>query len=94
MTLAIDPSVSPGYREHVSGLLVPEDVSRARQVWTADEWRLLDRAMTLLGGHMVAVRLACGSSGCSDRTLTRVPTPDGGYVLRCACTDRVFQRAF
>ncbi len=82
------------FREHPSGLIVPEALSRRRQVWTKDEFRKAESVTKLLTSRKVKLLLKCGEDDCSDRQLVRVPQPDGGYLLRCGCTDRIFQRTF
>lgn len=84
----------PGFREHASGLLVPEEQSRAREVWTKDEARLLERAMKLLKGRGIEVFLRCERSACHGRPIERIRGADGGLVFRCEHADRVLMRAF
>jgi hypothetical protein len=75
----------PAFRPHASGLLVPATYSRAREVWTRREWKLLDKVTTMLAARGVAVLLACDDDACkADRTLTRVRRDDGGLSLQCA----------
>lgn len=82
-----------GYVPHRSGLVVPEGASRVRQVWPDTEFRAFDRAMKLAEAHNVEWRLRCGQPDCPDRAMERIQGVDGGYTLRCGCTDRVFTRA-
>lgn len=83
----------PGFRT-IGGLLVPLAHERARQVWTKDEWRLLDRATTLLNKRGIAVQFQCMTPGCDAEPIERLRQPDGSIVLRCAHADRAFLRAF
>lgn len=76
-----------------STLVVPEVLSRQRDVWPKDEGRLLDRVIALLESHSVKLLLKCGKADCTGQTLERIKTADG-YTLQCGCTDRVFTRAF
>ena len=47
------------FREHASGLLVPEEVSRERQVWTKDEWKAINRVTTLLESRGMRLQFTC-----------------------------------
>lgn len=82
-----------GYRRTPSstGLLVPEDTPRPRQVWTKDEVRLHDRFVALMHERGLKIAMKCGKDGC-DGELTRLQGNGGEYIFRCSCTDRVFQR--
>lgn len=84
-----------GYRRSLqSGLLVPEEISRERQVWTADEGRLLDRAAKLLHRKGINLKMECQREGCQVAPLSKHQTPGGGFILRCEHADRVFTKAF
>jgi hypothetical protein len=80
----------PGFREHASGLLVPEEQARAREVWGHDEWKLLERVTKLLTARGVELFMGCTEPGCKKAPLERVRRPDGGLTLRCAHKDRLF----
>lgn len=82
-----------GFRT-VGGLLVPVEMPRDRQVWTKDEWRLLDRATKLLNARGIALQFQCMTPGCDAEPIERLRQPDGTIVLRCAHADRAFMRAF
>lgn len=82
------------FREHESGLYVPDEVSRTREVWTKQEVRLVNRTTTLLKSRGIQVMFACTSKQCADTAITRVPGLTGDFVLRCECKDRIFQRKF
>lgn len=88
------PTTDPGFHPHASGLLVPDDLARKRQVWTKDEGRLLDRLAKLLNERGMLLNLACQNPKCaqSRKPLERFRMANGDYVLRCECTDRVFQK--
>lgn len=87
--------LNSGFRRHEgSGLLVPEEVSREREVWTRDDLRLIDRATKLLTSRGIQVMFACTDKRCADVKITRVHGLAGDYILRCNHKDRVFQRAF
>ena len=83
-----------GFRANASGLLVPESLSRVREVWTRDEWRLIDRVSKLLERRGVDLILACPA--CARAGKPRIDQDREGdrQVLRCACKDRVFTKAF
>lgn len=80
-----------GFAPHASGLVVPTEVARVREVWTNDERKLLARALGLCGAHQVLVGLQCGRPGCPEPIIRRVETPEG-FALRCGCVERVIQR--
>lgn len=84
-----------GFRESNAGLLVPEAISREREVWCKDEWRLLDRATRLLTSRGIKFQFACAHPRCHGErmTLTRDKT-SGDVVLQCAHKTRVATRAF
>lgn len=87
-------NLPPGFRQAsaASGLLVPEDTPREREVWTKDEARLMDRTLALLKSRGLKFLLACTDARCDGHRLEREVAPDGGYVLRCQHKERVFQR--
>ena len=82
------------FRQHDSGLYVPADLSREREVWTREELRLVGRVTTLLTKRGLAVMFACTDTRCTDVKIERVPGLAGDYILRCAHKDRIFQRRF
>lgn len=83
-----------GFRPHASGLIVPDAVSRQREVWTRVELKLIDRAIALLKSRHVLLQLACPAPGCKGDGIERVRLDDGSIVLRCNHKDRVFTTAF
>lgn len=83
----------PAFQEHTSGLLVPKEVVRKRQVFTKEEWRLLDRVSKLFHTKGVALLMECDNPACTKK-IQQVATPGAGLILRCQCTDRVLQKAF
>ena len=83
------------FRPTASGLLVPQELSRVREVWTKDEVRLLDRVRLLLVRHQIDLYLGCQDRDCRKQgPIERFRTIDGGMTLRCAHKDRVLQGAF
>lgn len=85
--------MTAGYREHASGLIVPEDVSRKRIVFTKDETRLIQRALKLLGARGLATFFGCPERSCRRSPVQRVELADGSESLRCDCTDWVLSKA-
>ena len=83
-----DNGLSP-FREHASGLIVPDEISREREVWTHDEYRIFDRAVKLLATKELKLYLRCTHDGCTTQEFERVRLPDGGVSLRCGHKDRV-----
>lgn len=90
-TVITNPYLGQGYKPHASGLYVPDEHSRTREVWTRDEWRILERAMKLLQSRNVDVFFGCPEPGCKKAPIERVRRNDGGVTLRCAHKDREFQ---
>ena len=81
-------------RSPSSGLIVPEDVSRAREVWTRDEWKLLDRCGKLLASRGLRMLMLCDATpACLEKPLVKVKEPDG-FRLQCAHMDRIFTNMF
>lgn len=82
-----------GFRRSLaSGLIVPEEISRAREVWTYQEWRALEKATTLLASRGVQVLMRCSHPECQQAPMERLRRPDGGITLRCAHKDREFTK--
>lgn len=88
------PTPKPGFREHASGLIVPEAVSRARDVFTNDESRTINRAVTLLNQHGIEVYFGCPLESCKKRPMDPRRDVDGSFILQCEHADHVFTRAF
>lgn len=79
------------YANHPSGLLVPEEFKRDREVWTLDELKTIDKATKLLESRGVLVYLGCVDEQCRKAgPLERIRSLDGGITYRCAHRDRVF----
>jgi hypothetical protein len=81
-----------GYRQASSatGLLVPEDTPRAREVFTKDEARLLERAMKLIKARGLVLQMRCSDERCQDTKIERIVDEAGDVRLRCAHRDLVF----
>lgn len=75
-----------------SGLIVPEEHSRVREVLTWQEWRTIEKATAILSAHGVKMFLGCEKAECKSEPMTRFRRPDGGITLRCAHADREFHR--
>lgn len=83
-----------GFRQSVdSGLYVPPDLSRVREVWTAADWRLLRRVARFFKANDVGMILRCMHDTCDDKPLQKLLEP-GRILLRCNCTDRVLSKDF
>jgi len=78
------PSVSP-YRQHASGLYVPEAQSRLRTVGSRDEWKSVQRATRILESFGLNVFLGC--TKCKDAPIEKIVRPDGGITFRCSHRD-------
>ena len=79
-----------GFHPHASGLLVPEDKAREREVWTRDEWRLMDRIIRLMRARNLAIVLHCHA--CKGQEIEVVNQPVNGFTWRCDHKDRIFHR--
>ena len=82
-----------GFRQSVdSGLVLPARLSRERQVWTRDEWKLLERCTKMLsgpGGKGLRLQLACTHEACQGKPLEPKRLADGSFRLRCEHADRI-----
>lgn len=88
-------TVPKGFRRATSsGLIVPEDISRAREVWTHDEGRKLDWITKLANKRELKLFLGCTHPECQKAPIERIRLANGDWVLRCAHKDRVFVKAF
>jgi hypothetical protein len=94
------PASAPGegFRATASGLIVPEELSRTREVWTFDEWRQIERTTKLLESRGMEFFLRCGPCtaraarrGQAPPKLERIRRADGALTLRCDCTEREFR---
>lgn len=84
--------MQPAYREHPSGLVIPTETPRTRRVAMKAEWRAYETAIDLYKRLNMRVQMACTEPGCG--ALRTVRGDDGSAILRCDCTDRVFQAHF
>lgn len=81
-----------GYRPHASGLIVPEEHSRARKVLTKDDGRLLERCTKMLAREGIKLFLGCVEPGCKHAPMERKRLRNGDFVLECAHATFVFQQ--
>lgn len=84
----------PAFRRHDSGLFVPADISREREVWTKADSKILDRALALLQSRHLTVLMRCDEPKCRGSKLERIKGVGTEYTLRCPHKDRIFTRAF
>lgn len=85
----------PAFREHVSGLIVPAELSRKREVWAKDEWRLVERAVKLMKSRGVSTFYKCDNPACASEPLRLHRDPKSRAVdMRCACKSRLMMSAF
>lgn len=82
------------FQEHASGLLVPREHAKAREVWTKAEWKTLERATKLLESRNIQVFLRCNQPACQKDPMARVRRRDGGISLECHHKAREFQGSF
>jgi hypothetical protein len=91
--MAANPYVSnPVFREHASGLLVPNELSRTRRVWTKPERNALEKARGLLKFHGLALMLKCDNPDCTDQGIVQTRNGAGEPVMQCGCRTHVFSR--
>lgn len=82
-----------GYVRRPSGLVVPSDtVKKTREVWTNDEYRLINRIGKLFKARGLRFSLHCDAPDCAKAPMTMERTPDGGSSLTCQCKERIFER--
>lgn len=64
--------------------------TRAREVWSHESKRLLDRLAHMLTTAEVKLLLSCANPVCPDPQIVMVrdDTDPAGRVLRCGCRDR------
>ena len=85
--------IPAGFREApASGLIVPEAHSREREVWTRDEWKLMERMSKLLRSRHITVFLRCDEPGCLKEPMVLVRRATGGISLQCTHKTREFRR--
>ena len=77
------------FAPHSSGLLVPTEHRRDREVWLRDDWKRVERATTFLESRGLSVYFGCVHEGCQAAPIERMRNLDGGLTLRCAHLDRV-----
>lgn len=84
-----------GFRESPSsGLLLPVEHSRDREVWTYDDWKRVDRAVAFLKSKGVQIYLRCEhTAACKKEPMDLQRQRDGGITLRCAHKDRVVSKS-
>lgn len=92
--MALQPQADAFRRSVDSGLLLPPELSRKRQVWTKDEWRLLERCTKLLKARGIQILLKCEHPTCQDLPIAGSRLPDGSFQLRCEHADRVMVKHF
>lgn len=83
------PNAQTFRRSVDSGLLLPPELSRERQVWTRDEWRLLERCTALLHGKGLALQMQCQHDACKKAILEPSRLGDGSFQLQCPHATRV-----
>lgn len=81
-------------RRHESGLFVPEEHSRLREVWTRTEWKTVDRATKFLESRGLKVLFGCEDPRCEKAAIEKRENVDGTVTLRCAHKDRVLIKGF
>ena len=83
-----------GFREHASGLIVPEEMARARQVMPWQEWRDLEKVTKALAARGIVLQLKCTDPRCQKAPIQRHRTLEGGISFRCEHQDLTYTRTF
>lgn len=92
MPNAATETLPAGFRRtSESGLIVPAEVSREREVWSRNEWKILERATKLLQARDIQIFFRCNRKACQSAPIQRVRRPDGGISLECDHKTREFQ---
>lgn len=65
---------------------------RLREIWTNDEWRIVKRALQVLGGHELATVFRCPHETCRHVPMERLTNEHGELVMRCPHKDRIIRR--
>lgn len=82
-----------GFRRSTeSGLILPDEISRERMVYSKDDWRVLDRATKLLSSMGITLFLRCDTPACVSSPIERLRRLDGGITFRCQHADRLFMK--
>lgn len=80
------------FAQHSSGLFVPDELKREREVWTRDETKAVIKVLTLLESRGLVVFLGCPDERCRAAPIDRYRNMDGSITMRCAHKDRVLSR--
>lgn len=83
-----------GFALHGSGLLVPEEFKREREVWRKDEVKAVTKALKMLEDRGLEVLIGCPSVTCRKAPIERLRNLDGSITMRCEHKDRILSRAF
>lgn len=75
-----------------SGLILPEEIARERQVYSKAEWMVLERATKLLARMGISLFLKCDTPACVSAPIERLRRLDGGITFRCQHADREFRK--
>lgn len=90
----IQDAVPAGFREDIgggSGLIVPEALSRTREVVSEDEWRLLTRCTTAFKHYNLRFVFVCNQCASPDTPFMKRIRTAYGFILQCPHRDLVFQ---
>lgn len=83
---------SAGFARHDSGLFVPDEHKRKREVWCRDQWKHVERATKFLESRGVEMFFRCPEATCGDKPIERIRNLDGGLTFRCNHLDRVIPK--
>lgn len=95
VALIEDHSLPGGFRAQGSGsgLIVPEDLSRTRQVITKAQWKTITRAIDqVCKPFNMRFVWQCNYEKCPDRIMQRRRTANG-FVLYCGCHEYIYDPA-
>ena len=87
--------VIPGFhRNPLTGLLLPEAISRPTETWTRDEWKFHERVVRFYKAKGIRVFLQCTEPACQGKPMVRQRQPSGDITLTCEHLQRNLTRAF
>ncbi len=81
-----------GFAERKSGLIVPEDHAREREVWTREESTLIQRALALMARRKLKAVVVCAEPECANQPPLQVNAGPDGVTWRCGHKDRELRR--
>ena len=91
MSQGPEPALPDGFRQTNSGLIVPEDVSREREVWTDQERMIFQKAVDLATRKGLLMVFTCPHARCAQHAQVRLLATPGGQELVCEHKRRLLE---